>query len=108
MQGYRICGDVIDAFLTALNNPAVFGRIYNVAGGEKITVEDLIDALKKAFGYNEYPVEYMDSTSGDQFGIVAAISRIRKEMGWTPSVDLHVGIEKMVSFEKRRREIEYK
>ena len=94
--------DVVDVWLKSFDNPVTYGKLYNLASGEKTRVEDLIVILKSSFGNNGYPVEYRNGTPGDQFGIAADISRIMKELKWRPKTNLHSGLNKMVDFEKKR------
>jgi len=95
--------DVVDAWMAAFKNRSSFGRTYNVASGVKTKVEDLVEALRSAFGDKDYPVKYSkESTPGDQFGVVADIKRIKGDLGWKPNVSLDEGIKKMVDFEKTR------
>lgn len=97
--------DVVGAWFNSLDNPATYGRVYNLATGKKTKVEELIEAIKEVAGNPDYPIEYADGTSGDQFGLVADISRIAQDLRWQPKVDLSTGIKKMFEFEKRRMEV---
>ena len=94
--------DVIDAYMACLENPATFGKSYNVATGKKTTVGELIDAELRAFGYapGEYPVTFSANTPGDTFGIAANIDSLRADTGWAPTVDLHSGLAQMVAWAK--------
>lgn len=94
--------DVVEVWVKSLNNPVTYGKVYNVASGVKTKVADLIEFLKKSFGYQDYPIEYRDGTAGDQFGIVADITRITQELNWKPKISLQTGIAKTVDFERRK------
>jgi len=104
--------DLVDVLISSYNNPATYGKIYNVASGERTTVEDLIEGLKVSFGnpeypeYPEYPVEYKDGTPGDQFGIVGDNKLILEDLKWKPKVALQKGLDIMVNYEKERLNIE--
>ena len=92
--------DVIDAYLACLDNPATYGKAYNVATGRKTTVGELIAAELRAFGYGpgEYPVTFTTNTPGDTFGIQADIAALRTDTGWMPKVDLENGLAQMVAW----------
>lgn len=94
--------DVIDAYLACLDNPATYGKSYNVGTGRRTTVGELIDAELRAFGYapGEYPVKFTTSTPGDTFGIQADITALQAATGWTPQTDLHAGLARMVEWAK--------
>jgi UDP-glucose 4-epimerase len=89
--------DVIEAYMKCLDNPATFGKTYNVASGKKIYVRDLLHAELKAFEYNplSYPIKYSGSTPGDTFGIFADIEAIKKDTSWEPMVSLSEGLKLM-------------
>lgn len=97
--------DVVGAWFNSLDNPDTYGRVYNLATGKKTKVEELIEVIKEVAGNPDYPIEYTDGTPGDQFGLVADISRIAQDLGWQPKVDLSTGIKKMFEFEKRRMKV---
>lgn len=94
--------DVVDVWLMSLDDPVTYGKVYNVAGGKKTKVEDLIKALRTSFGYLDYPIEYLDPTPGDQFGMVGDITLIKQELNWKPRINLKTGLKKMIDFEKGR------
>jgi len=89
--------DVVEAYMNCLDNPAAFGKAYNIAFGEKIQVRSLLKAELEAFGKNHltYPVKYSDSTPGDTFGIFADISAVKNDIGWQPEVCLREGLKRM-------------
>lgn len=97
--------DVVDAWMGALENPATYGKVYNVGTGRATTVSQLLDEEIRAFGYDpgKYPVFYEGSTPYDQFGLCADISRISSETGWKPKVGLREGLERMVTWSSGRK-----
>lgn len=94
--------DVIDAYMACLDNPATYGKAYNVATGKKTTVGQLIDAELHAFGYppGAYPVTFTTGTPGDTFGIQADIALLQTDTSWQPRTDLATGLERMVAWAK--------
>ena len=94
--------DVVDAWIAALDNSKSYGRIYNLASGQKTLVRDMIPDLIRACGYDPetYPVEHGEGTPGDQFGIYADISAISTDLGWKPRIDMPEGLRKMASWAK--------
>ena len=92
--------DVIDAYMTCLDNPATYAKSYNVGTGRKTTVGELIETELRAFGYlpGEYPVQFTTGTPGDTFGIQADVTALQTDTGWTPRTDLATGIARMVAW----------
>jgi len=97
--------DVVSALINVLNNPKASLKVYNVGTGRKITVEELLINIIKAFNYEpeKYPITYSTGTPGDQFGIYADCTKITDEIGWTPKIDFEKGIIKMADWAKNIR-----
>lgn len=91
--------DVADAFVRCLHERAR-GKVFNVASGRKTTVRELIDAIVSGFGGDprQYPIEEGPPTTQDQFGFFGDSSSIRSAVGWSPTVTLDEGIERMAAW----------
>lgn len=89
--------DVVSAF-QALAQTGVEGT-YNVSTGRKTTVDELLQEIIVAFGYepDDYPVEYVEGTIRDQFGLVGDNSRLRG-LGWEAKVSLPEGVKEMAEW----------
>ncbi len=93
--------DVVDAWMLAYQNPKAYGKTYNLCGGVKTTVEDVIKFLRQAISDDKYLVEFLKGTIGDQFGVFGDNKRIKKDLGWSPKVDIKEGIKRMVEKEMK-------
>lgn len=96
--------DVINATLAVVDDPVTFGQSYNVATGKKTHVYELLDNIIEAFSYDPdmYPIDYVEGTPGDQFGIYADISKIEKHLGWKPKTEGKEGVKKMANWVKNK------
>jgi UDP-glucose 4-epimerase len=94
--------DIVDAWVSALDNPKSYGNTYNLASGRKTLVRELVDELIVAWGCDPetYPVEQCEGTPGDQFGIYANIDLITRDLDWQPQVDLTEGLKRMTEWAK--------
>lgn len=92
--------DVVAAWLRALDNDASVGATYNVGSGRKTSVRELVDGIVRESGYapGGYTVTVTSGTPGDLHGSVADISRIGRDLGWTPDVALDEGLRRMVTW----------
>lgn len=95
--------DLVSGWLAALDNPASWGKTYNLAAGSPTRVKELIRGLLRAFDKDpeKYPITQGEGTPGDQFGIYADISRIQSDLGWSPQIDLPTGLERMVAWARQ-------
>lgn len=91
--------DLISAWELAYKNPVSFGKTYNLCSGIKTTVAEIIDNLQQAIGDENYPVEFLPGTPGDQFGVVGDNQRLKKDLGWAPKFDLQSGLKQVVEKE---------
>lgn len=90
--------DNVKACIMAANgNEKELFNFYNVATNRKTTCEQLIEIMKQNLPF-DISVEYSGSTPGDQFGIYCDYSKIKRSLGWTPSVKLEEGIKDMTEW----------
>ena len=79
--------DVVEANVAALNSDIKFG-IYNVGTGTTTSIE----TIAKILGGTEYPIEYIPARQGDPKLTIADISKIKKDLGWSPKVGIKEGL----------------
>jgi UDP-glucose 4-epimerase len=84
-------GDVVQALMRAAAAPGVAGRVFNVGTGRQITVLDLIATLNSLLGKSIVP-QHGPARAGDVRHSRADISRIRKELGFEPTVAFEEGL----------------
>jgi UDP-glucose 4-epimerase len=83
--------NVVQANLLAMDAPGVAGRVYNIACGERITLNQLVLELKEILGVDTDPT-YAAARSGDVKHSLADISRARSELDYEPLVGLREGL----------------
>lgn len=71
--------------------------VYNLARGERRSVNELIDAIEKEVDIS-VEIEYVDRHSGDVSHTHADISKAEEEIDYEPKIDLEEGIEKTVQW----------
>lgn len=87
--------DVVDVLVESLDTEATYCQTYNLGTGEPTTVKEMLAMLAKSVGYEGEIIEE-GSTKGDFHGAWGNISKICRDMEWTPKVSLEEGIEKFV------------
>jgi dTDP-L-rhamnose 4-epimerase len=83
--------DVASATVSALEQHDADVMAYNVGSGTPRTVGDLASALARAIG-GPAPVITGSYRLGDVRHITADSSRVRRELGWSPSVEFDEGV----------------
>jgi nucleoside-diphosphate-sugar epimerase len=89
----------VEANLLAAAAPAekVAGRVMNVATGERITLNQVAEALREITGYDG-PVAYAPARAGDIRHSLADIGLARELLGYAPSVGLGEGLRRTVAW----------
>ena len=76
------------------------GQVFNIAVGEKISVNDLFNTLKKITGA-QLNATYRDERKGDVKNSLADISKAKNILGYSPSVFVEEGLKKTLEWFNR-------
>ena len=79
------------------------GRTYNVAGGQRITLNTLVAILQELTGCDAAP-EYAAERAGDIRHSLAGIEAARNELGYEPPVDVREGLRRTVAWYRELRQ----
>lgn len=90
-------GDVVQANILAATtrNPDAVGNVFNIASGQKISLNDLFAILKDCTGYDGLPV-HSPERSGDIRVSCADIDKVKSVLGFVPSLSLSEGLSRIV------------
>jgi nucleoside-diphosphate-sugar epimerase len=97
VRGNTYIDDCVNATAAALE--AVPGEIYNVGGGEAVSVWDVLAKLERILGYAAI-VEREPARPGDQRYTCADITKLTRHLGWQPQVNLDEGLARQVAWQK--------
>jgi UDP-glucose 4-epimerase len=93
--------NVVEANLLAAKVPGVAGEVFNVACGERITINELARMLAEIIGVNIEP-EHTPPRPGDVLHSLADISKARELLGYEVKVSTPEGLEQTVEWYKSR------
>ncbi len=89
VRDYIHVSDLARAHILALEALDYGSRAYNLGNGQGFTVKEVIDTARAISGH-AIPVKAGPRRAGDPAVLVAASTRIKRELGWAPSCpDLH-------------------
>ena len=88
--------DVVQANLLAAETVGVSGRVFNVARGERTTLNDLAAMIGRVAGC-DLVVKHEAVRSGDIAESVADISRARADLAYTPRVGVEDGLRRLLA-----------
>jgi len=86
--------DVVDILFMALENKKSYSQVYNLSSSEKITVEELLDHIKKAAKVkSSYPVIVSEGTPGDSHGFHANNRKLCNDFNWSKKYSISDGLK---------------
>ncbi len=97
LRGNTYIGDCVSATLAAAH--AQPGEIYNVGGGESASVWDIIHKLEALAG-RRAKIRQDSPRPGDQRQTLADTSKIRRDLGWSPTTPLDAGLSQQWQWQK--------
>jgi UDP-glucose 4-epimerase len=96
-RDYVYVDDVVDAFVRAADAPNSTVGTYNIGTGRQATVTEVHQLIAAAVGSSSPPC-YAAARNGELHAISLDATKARRELGWTPSVDLPDGIGRTVQW----------
>jgi nucleoside-diphosphate-sugar epimerase len=88
--------DVVNATILSLES-APSGSLYNVCGGESITLIEAIRLLE-SISQSTLRVKFIESRLGDQESTKGDFSKISAQLGWTPQTSIKKGLTEQFNF----------
>ena len=102
-RDFTYIANVVSANLKAANAQGGFGSVLNIANGERITLNQLLEELKTITGNHDVVAEYKEPRVGDVRHSLADISRARELLEYEPIVGLREGLGKTIDWWKASR-----
>ena len=91
-RDFVFVSDVVEANMKAITTKEGVGEYYNVATGNKITLNNLLKTLCEIYNI-EFNVNYGEVRKGDIKESYAVIEKAISKLQWSPSVDLSQGLK---------------
>ena len=95
-RDFTYVDNVVAANLAALDVDGIGGRVYNIACGAGVTLNEIAARLRDAIGAQVQPTHGPERV-GDVRHSLADISAARVDLGYEPSVSLEEGIRRTVA-----------
>ena len=89
-RDFTFIADAVEGNLLAMKTTQV-GEVFNIGGGSRVTVNDVLDTLGKITMKNPRIV-YQDVQKGDVKHTLAETRKARNTLGYSPQVDLKTGL----------------
>jgi UDP-glucose 4-epimerase len=105
LRDFLYVDDCVEALVRASEEPAMVGEIVNVGNDRASTFLEVANILQDlvpgtAIEFTDFTPERKAQEPGD---FVSDISKIRRLLGWEPTVDLREGLSRTVQFYRERK-----
>ena len=91
-RDFTYIDDVVQANFAAAAYDGAAGQIFNIAGGKRISVNELGQRIAKIVGVDIQP-KHVDARPGDIRHSLADITAAKRELGFDPKTSLEQGLE---------------
>ena len=97
-RDFTFVGDIVAANLAAAGSAAT-GAVYNLGGGSRTTVNEVIETIGRLVGRTPRG-DRREMQKGDVRHTAADTSAARREIGFAPRVSLEEGLERQVAWQQ--------
>ena len=91
--------DLADAHILALNEKAE-NQILNLEGMRRISIKEMAETIQTLVA-NDVQIEYLPARPGDYEGKEASNDKIKRLLGWEPTLDFEEGMRKTIEWFKQ-------
>ena len=95
-RDYTYIDDIVDGVMAALTSADGF-RLFNIGGGHRITLKQMVARLEVALG-REARVRFQPRHPGDMVHTLADISRAERALGYRPRFPFEAGLDRFVAW----------
>lgn len=103
-RDFTFVGDIVAANIAAAEAPAS-GAVYNLGGGSRTTVNEVIATIGRLAGRDPV-IDRREMQKGDVRHTAADTSAARREIGFSPCVSLDEGLARQVDWQRKLLEDE--
>lgn len=97
VRGNTFVADCVDATVRATT--AMPGEVFNLGGGELVTVIEAIRKIEQLAGKPAI-IERKPPRPGDQVATAADVTKLSRHIGWTPVTGIETGLAKQIEWQR--------
>jgi nucleoside-diphosphate-sugar epimerase len=102
-RDFTYIDNVVEANVKAAETNKGLGSVINVATGQRISLNQLLEEIKDLTGKRHVNADYQSPRAGDVVHSLADISRAREILGFEPRVGLREGLQLTIDWWKQSR-----
>jgi UDP-glucose 4-epimerase len=92
-RDFTYIDNVVDANIAAMSADGVAGGVYNIACGERVSLNELVTLLRTTLG-TDIEVRHEAPRPGDVLHSLADVSLAERELGWSPAIGFEEGVRR--------------
>ena len=94
-RDFTYIDNTVDANILAASAEGAAGQAFNIACGDRISLNDLLTEIRELIG-TDLEAQYLDPRPGDVPHSLADISKARELLGFNPEIDLRDGLARTI------------
>jgi nucleoside-diphosphate-sugar epimerase len=102
-RDFTFVANAVKANLLAAQAPNASGRVFNIANGKSISINDVLETLKRLTGRAEINAEYEPARVGDVRDSLADLRGASTILGYQPEIGLEEGLRLTLDWWKTSR-----
>jgi UDP-glucose 4-epimerase len=102
-RDFTYISNVVDANLRAAEAPEASGKVFNIANGESVSINEVLETLKKLTGHTSVNADYAETRPGDVRDSLADLNAAKSMLGYTSTVGLEEGLRLTLEWWKTSR-----
>jgi nucleoside-diphosphate-sugar epimerase len=99
-RDFTFIDDVVEANILVAKSE-IEGEVFNVGGGSRISVTDLIKLLEETTG-EKARIKHIEKQKGDVRDTLADTGKISNELNWEPEIKVEEGLKRFVRWYKKQ------
>ena len=100
LRDFCYVDDVVKGIFIALKNEKIFGEIINIASGEPIKINILLDKVLKILKKGKPVIGGINYRDNESMSLYASIEKAKNLLGWKPEISLNEGLTKTINYFK--------
>jgi len=102
-RDFTYVANAVEANMRAAQAPEASGKVFNIANGKSISINEVLEVLKRLTGRNEIKADYAPVRAGDVRDSLADLKAAKAVLGYEPKVGLEEGLQLTLDWWKTSR-----
>jgi len=102
-RDFTYVANAVEANMRAAQAPEASGKVFNIANGKSISINEVLEVLKRLTGRNEMKADYAPKRAGDVRDSLADLKAAKAVLGYQPRVGLEEGLQLTLDWWKTSR-----